>query len=326
MRIELLNQSKYRHGPRPGDDVPLVVPGVVFGVFDGATDALGTMVEGLSAGRLAALTVAAEMAALAADPDARHMPVHEIVRRLTKTLRNRTAPLGLAIPPSTTVAVMLDCGTSWRFLLLGDTGIRINGSEVLCHNKLIDTVSTEARVRVFRLLRSRLGGGDEVEYATRRVIMLGLDTAISEQVLSEAKADALVEEVIQSTGLDAHASVIDSFLRGGIKTQFTFGNANGSLAFDTMNGTEVPLRDVIDQTRPKDEVASVEIFTDGYPAMPKDVSPHAWEEAFAKAERRDYHKIETHAAVKGSTEAEYFDDRTVLILSDMVEQGKRDSH
>ena len=68
MRIELLNQSKYRHGGRPGDDVPLVMPGMVFGVFDGATDARGTMIGGMAAGRLAALTVSAEMAALAFDP------------------------------------------------------------------------------------------------------------------------------------------------------------------------------------------------------------------------------------------------------------------
>lgn len=298
--------------------MPLVVPGVVFGVFDGATDALGTMVEGVSAGRLAALTVAAEMAALAADPDARRLPAEEIIGRLTRTLHDRTAPLGLAIPPSTTVAVVLDCGTVWRFLLLGDTGIRINGQEVLCHDKLIDTVSTDARVLVFRLLRARLMGDDDVEYATRRVMMLGFDTAIDEAVLSEAQVRSLVEEVITSTGLAAHAAEVDGFLRGGIKTQFRFANGTGPLAFDTMNGTEVPFREVIDQTRPKEEVDSVEIYTDGYPALPGDVSPEAWEAAFEEAERRDYHKTGIHAAVKGSTESEYFDDRTVLLLRDMA--------
>ena len=304
--------------------MPLIVPGVIFGVFDGATDALGTIVDGLSAGRLAALTVSAEMAALAADPNARLLPVEDIVGRLTAALHDKTAPLGLAIPPSTTVAAVLDCGPSWRFLLLGDTAIRVNGDEVLCHNKLIDAVSTEARVRVIRLLHSRFGSGDDVEYATRRVIMLGLDTAISEKVLSAKTARDLIEEVTRSTGLKAHAAVVDRFLRGGIKTQFTFANGDGPLSFDTMNGTEVPLRDVIDQTRPKHEVASVEIVTDGYPAMPKEVSPDAWEEVFARAEQEDYHKIEIHASVKGSTETEYFDDRTVLLLSDMVGQVTRD--
>ena len=38
MHFELKSQSKYRDGVRLGDDVPLIVPGEVYGVFDGATD------------------------------------------------------------------------------------------------------------------------------------------------------------------------------------------------------------------------------------------------------------------------------------------------
>ena len=322
MRIELLNQSKYRHGSRPGDDVPLVVPGVVFGVFDGATDALGTEIDGVSAGRLAALTVAGELAALAAAPEARLWPGHEIVARLSAALRRRTEPLGLAIPPSTTVAAVLDCGRAWRFLVLGDTGIRINGKEVLRHQKIIDEVSTEARVRIFRTLRAASASGDETERAARRAIMLGLDTALAERVLSDDFVTRLIDDVAAVTGLATEKPLVESFLRGGIQTQFRFGNASGPLAFDTMNGTDVPLGQFIDETRPKSTVESLEIFTDGYPALPHEVSPDAWEEAFARAEEVDYHKTGPYRAVKGSTESEFFDDRTVLVLRDMAEDRR----
>ncbi len=319
MRIELLNQSKYRHGSRPGDDVPLVVPGVVFGVFDGATDALGTMVNGVSAGRLAALTVAEAMAALVADPEVRCFDGEDIIDRLSAALHDRTAPFGLSIPPSTTLAAVLDCGTEWRFLILGDTGIRINGNEVLLHQKEIDTVSTEARVRIFRVLRTRFESGDETEHATRRAIMLGLDTTISENVFSTEEVRLLIKEVVIATNLQACASTVERFLRDGIKKQYEFGNGTGPLAFGTMNGTKVTLSDLIDETRPKSDVKSLEIFTDGYPAIPMEVSPEAWEEAFEDAERTDYHKTGDFATVKGSTENEFFDDRTILVLRDMLD-------
>ena len=319
MRIELLNQSKYRHGSRPGDDVPLIVPGVVFGVFDGATDALSTEIDGISAGRLAALTVAAELAAFATEPDARRLPAREIIDHLSRALCRRTDPLGLVIPPSTTVAAVLDCGAEWRFLLIGDTGIRINGETVLRHEKKIDEVSTEARVRIFQALSPRLKTGDATERAARRTIMLGLDTAIAEEVFSAAEMNTLIEDVIATTQLAPHSATVERFLRGGIRTQFTFGNATGPLGFDTMNGTTVPLEQLIDEYRPKSQVMSLEIFTDGYPAMPQDVTPDAWEAAFQEAERIDFHKTSNYRSVKGSTEMEFFDDRTVLILSDMLD-------
>jgi hypothetical protein len=122
------------------------VPGAVYGLFDGATDPLGTITDGVSAGRLAAMTVASEMATIALDPLARTMPGADIVERLSKVLKERTDPLNLDIPPSTTLAVAMDCGKTWRFLMLGDSGIRLNGTEVHQEDKTIDLVSTAARI------------------------------------------------------------------------------------------------------------------------------------------------------------------------------------
>jgi hypothetical protein len=318
MRIELLNQSKYRHGARPGDDVPLVVPGVVFGVFDGATDARGTMVDGMAAGRLAALAVSAEMAALAAESQNRCLPAEDIVGRLSEALARRTARSAAPIPPSTTVAVVLDCGSDWRVLLLGDSGVRLNGSEVLRREKVIDTVSTEARVRLFNLMRSRYVTPDEVEHAARRGILLGFSQAIADGVLTTREAETMIRDVVSATGLGAHADTVADFLRGGIQIQHRFGNGTGPLSFDTMNGSRPGLSELIDVMRPKTEVRSIEIFSDGYPDLPEEVSVAAWERAFMHAEDVDFHKTGPFATVKGSTSTEYFDDRTVLVLADIL--------
>ena len=120
---------------------------------------------------------------------------------LSKVLKERTDPLNLDIPPSTTLAVAMDCGKTWRFLMLGDSGIRLNGTEVHQEDKTIDLVSTAARVAVFNTLSRKNSDPDQVEMATRRCVFLGFNTALSEGVLSTVDALEIVDEAICATGL-----------------------------------------------------------------------------------------------------------------------------
>jgi len=319
MRLELCNQSKYRHSGRLGDDVPLIVPGEVYGVFDGATDARGTTIDGVGAGRLAAETVARATARLARDAATRDLPVAGLIEALSTALAARTAPLGLPIPPSTTLAVAFDCAAEWRFVALGDSGIRLNGSEVLRREKLIDQVSTLARVAVFLDRRTQHDDPERAEAEARAAILLGFDQAVASGVLTRDRAADIIRDVTNRTGLSDHAGLVRGFLCGGIQTQFGFGNATGNpLCFDTMSGTRPLLGETIDIRRPKSAIHSIEIFSDGYVDPPAAVSVAGWEAGFEAAEREDYHKIGRHAGVKGSTRDEVFDDRTVLVLRDLV--------
>lgn len=316
MKTEVLSVPKFRSGGQYGDDVPLVLPGVVHGVFDGATDALGTVVDGMGAGRLAALAVAGSVAALMADPAARRLPVADILARISADLAAATGPLGLAIPPSTTMAVALDCGTDWRFITLGDTGIRLNGAQVLRHEKIIDDVSTSARVQVFRALQPSHPGVDATEKLARDTALLGLDHAVATSILTAQQAADIIAQTIADAHLHEAATQIEAFLRGGIKGQFHLANQpDHPLGFDTLNGTLPVLGQWVDQTHPKSAITSIEIFTDGYPDIPEGTSVADWEAAFFAAEDSDYHKTGRFASVKGSTADQFFDDRTVLILS-----------
>lgn len=315
MRLEVLNVSKYRKTNRVGDDVPLVLPGCAFGIFDGATDPRGTIVEGVGAGRLAALTLAAAVAELAAEPGLGDLGGEEILARLTERLDRRTRPLDLPIPPSTTMAVAFDCGDAWRFVIVGDTGLRLNGTEILRRDKPIDDISTEARIRVFSALAGTGPADDRIEDATRRAILLGLDQAVEEGVLSGEVADHVITSTIRGLGFDRHHALVERFLRGGIKIQQEFANdPSNPLGFDTLNGTLPRRGEWIDVFRPKAAVRSIEVFTDGYPLVPSAVSVEAWENAFMTAEEEDVHKIGKYPAVKGSTSAEFFDDRTVIVV------------
>lgn len=318
MRLELCNQSKYRGSGRLGDDVPLIVPGGVYGVFDGATDPRGTMVGNVGAGRIAAETVASTVAAMARDSATPDMDAERIIGHLSDALEARTQPLGLAIPPSTTLAIVFDCGDSWRFLILGDTGIRLNRDEVLRREKLIDEVSTHARVAVFRELQRSGEAPDTIERKARAAILLGFDQAVENGTISRAFADRVMDETALRTGLVDWSSTVRQFLSGGIQTQFRFGNARGNpLCFDTMNGTRPVLGETIDLRRPKAAIRSIEIFSDGYVDMPEAFGVAAWERRFEETEALDYHKTGGFAGVKGSTSDEVFDDRTVITLGEL---------
>lgn len=314
MKLEALSVSKYRTAGLVGDDVPLVVPGAVLGVFDGATDPRGTRVDGMGAGRLAALTVAGAVAELAAEPALDDMSGADILARLSERLAHRTAPLNLPIPPSTTMAVAFDRGTHWRFVAVGDSGIRLNGSELMRREKPIDDVSVLARVAVFRHLAGDQAPTDATEAAARRAILLGLDRAVEEGVLSAGTMRDIIGATVRRLGFERQRESVERFLRGGIETQHAFGNdPDSELGFDTLNGTLPRRGELLDLTRDKAGVRSIEIFTDGYSRIPREASVAAWEACFAEVEAEDFHRIGAHASVKGSTSAEFFDDRTVIV-------------
>ncbi len=52
----------------------------------------------------------------------------------------------------TTAAIVEDAGDCLHFLMVGDSGIRINGTELLWTYKDIDLIYTAGRVAVFRQL------------------------------------------------------------------------------------------------------------------------------------------------------------------------------
>lgn len=317
MQIEAASFSKYRHSIKYGDDVILTLPGSVFAVFDGATDARGTVINGVPAGRLAALTVAQSTVELMQDPDNRRMPAEAIFKSLSVALYNRTKDDAFTIPPSTTLALALDCEHEWRFLILGDSGIRLNGGDVLQPTKLIDKVSTSARVLLFKYLleKSGLCALDSVEMATRRAIFLGLDQAIAENLIPATLAGDIIQFTAKSCELVDDEETVENFLRSGICKQYLFANTQDTVfSFDTMNGTAPRLGQWIDVTFPKNEIESIELFTDGYPIPPDSISLADWQDAFVRVEQSDFHMLRDFASVKGATSTEHHDDRSVIII------------
>lgn len=90
--------------------------------------------------------------------------------------------------------------------------------------------------------------------------------------------------------------------------------AGHSLGYGVLNGTHTLGPDVVAFSRPKAQVHSVELFTDGYLTCPQGTRVQDWEAEFARVEAEDPSKLMRYAGVKGSSSQYFSDDRTVLVV------------
>lgn len=311
MDIEAFSRSKYKTATKPGDDVILIEPDSVLAVFDGATDPTGAFYDGESSGRIAARSAAKCTAQMALSGKLQTASSREIFQSLSDSVRDAAVERNIAHPPSTTAAIVVKTADHYRLLALGDTGIRINGRTVYQHHKLIDTVSTAARIAVHGILSAKLGDQDEAEMATRKVIFDGLDIAVEAGRLTEEEAAAAIASAVAAA--NTSHDVAARFLKGGIRTQFRYANSACEMGYASINGKDIITDGVTDILLPRAEVESIEIFSDGYVSIPADgIHASDWEREFERVEAIDFHKTGAFPAVKGSTSFENCDDRTIV--------------
>ncbi len=321
MFIESFSHPKLRDFSKPSDDTILLSPGIA-GVFDGATDARGRMINNLSPGRLASETVAKQCAKLFSDYANRDLPALELMRHLSVSLEKASKASTSGGKPTTTLALALYDDEVFRFIINGDSGIRVNGTDVFQQCKEIDTVSATARVLLYHMRAVQYENTDEHEIDTRKLIFLGFKECLANGLVTRSQAEQVVSETQRKCVDLAPASEIEEFLMGGIQNQYLFGNCiDKALGFSTLNGSDPLMRDVLDVTIPIQEVHSVEVFSDGYFQLPEEATVHSWENSFRTSEEADYHKIKAFPNVKGSTSREFSDDRSVIAMLTSQQPG-----
>ena len=314
MQMELFSRSKRREQDKSGDDIAIVVPGLVWAVLDGATDPLGGVYDGESSGRLAARTAGQALVQLL-QAEGPEVSTARIGEALSGAVAEAAARVGAVHPPSTTLAAAIPMAAGMRLLLIGDSGIRVDGEAIYQNDKLIDDVSAAARIAVRALLAPRTPDADALEALCRQVSFGGLDKAVSEGTLTEGEAASVLAgvEARFAPDLGEHAADIGWFLRGGIRVQPRFANdPDHPFGFASINATLPQGFGITDMVRPK--CRSLEIFSDGYYGLPEGTHVWDWEARFEEIEAADPHKIHAFPEVKGSSSAEFSDDRTVLCL------------
>jgi hypothetical protein len=319
MNIESFSAAKFRDLSRPGDDILVVLPQCLYAVFDGATDTAGVSVQGESPGRLAARQAALAMVRYATEPDHVPAPAQALMQAMNQSIARGLAAAGAGpVRAGTTVAMVEDAGDQLHFLIVGDSGIRINGGELLRMHKDVDLIYSAGRGAVFRLLQARGWAGDALEQQTRQLVFKGLaqaDPALlaaSEVAQLLALAQAACAPRLQP---DAIAQVPPLLLAGIAGGQYGYCNRVGhSLGYAVLDGTHTQGPDVLSLSRRKSEVHSIELFTDGYLSCPAGTTVRDWEDEFFRVEAEDFHKCGAFAGVKGSTSTQFSDDRSVLTV------------
>lgn len=314
MLIESYSHPKWRDLRQKSEDTVLLQPGLM-AVFDGATDAKGRSVNGITPGRLASESVATKCASLFANGANFDISAPELMRQLSGALASRIDELNYPGRPSTTMALVLYDDVTFRFIAVGDSGIRINGARVLRHCKSIDQVSAAARIEIFSILSRQHENLDRIEAEARRAIFLGLSESQINGWLRPADIKKVIDVTSAACNSLAPEAEIEAFLLVGIQKQHLFANReNHVFGYSALNGSQASMRDVIDLSLPVEEARSLEIFTDGYFQLPPDPTVQSWEESHRAAEQLDFHKIANFPNVKGSTSSEFSDDRSIIVM------------
>ena len=98
----------------------------------------------------------------------------------------------------------------------------------------------------------------------------------------------------------------------GLSTRLARARLRDARGAGVLDGFAIADRHVFTADYPAAEVATFELFSDGYFAEPDAFGVAAWEASFAEVERIDPDKIGPYASVKGSGVDSWTDDRTYL--------------
>jgi len=328
MKVEAFSEGKNLDAPEANEDQFLILPGRGYAVFDGATDIGGRLYDDKHGGWHASRIAMQAVGDFVLDPAEREFRPQRLIERISAALRASYAQHGIleiargdpAFRFGATLTLAADLGETFRFVLIGDSGLRINGAEVFVNDSGLDLVTASLRVQGYRLVGEAGGGADDRARVGRAAAFWGAARLHPdmEPWLDETKCRLLYERSLawcRERLPAAPVADIRHLLDTGIGGQARFANNTVSpLSYAVLDGFEVPMPLVRVFDRPRRVLRSIELFTDGYFKPGAGPALSDWEAAFAEVERADLEKIGRYPSVKGSGVRMNTDDRTVVIL------------
>ena len=94
--------------------------------------------------------------------------------KLNATIGESTRALEFTVPIETTAAVVLGYTDHFRLLVVGDSAVRINSTQIYTQPMKVDEVSIAVRVAIWRCLRESATSDAQAEAMTRKVFVHGL--------------------------------------------------------------------------------------------------------------------------------------------------------
>ena len=304
------------------EDAIVVLPGRAYAVIDGVSDRTGARYDGELSGRHAARLVAGtlERLLLGAPP-----PVESIVPTLTATLNEayrrhgtlEAARADWGARLCCTLALALHDGLRLHLVLVGDSGIRLNGRKVLQMPKDIDRITSSLRSHAWHavadpdpVLRDDLARQVTWRGVAQDPAPLAPHFAASDlatiAVAAEAECAAALPHV-------PRADIVHLLKHGIVGAQGDYqNNPESVLGYACLDGFAVQRTLMRITTVEMRGIDTLELFTDGYFRPGDGVGLAAWEAAHRLVEAEDPAKVTTYRSTKGSTPHRCADDRSYI--------------
>lgn len=275
--VEILSIGKQKNHPELNED-GFVATAHTFAVIDGSAPRTTIKFSGKSSAQFA--TDVLKDVFTTTPPTLNGI---KLVAKITAELNEKIDTMGLRDiviqTPEAKPAALFVCAriVNGKLIItaLGDIACRVNGKIIHNDHILSENLMVEKRVKTME---------DEI----------GRNKNISDDKLCVLGKAAIVED---------------------LKTQVKeyFNNPDDPLGIGIIDGNNVPDKFIKTYEFNTADVKTLEIFSDGYYAIPKEPTIEAFEKAFLEAEKEDPLRFKKYPAVKASTPEQFSDDRTILI-------------
>jgi hypothetical protein len=285
----------------------------------------------MTGGRLAAETVEAALIDLARNSRHAELDAPTLTRHLSAALQSAYERHGTLAEArrsdsgrvGSTLALAVDRGDRYGFFLIGDSGLRLNGREVIHHDKDLDRITATFRRFAYRRLAAAGADAAACEVGARALCWRGTRSLppearpwIDDTDLEGIRGRAMEVIVAEFPHVD-RADALRLSLDGIVGAQGAYQNRRDHpLGYSCLDGFGPDADAMAVLERPKSDTSSLELFTDGYFAVPPAATVASWEAMADEVERTDPAKVDRYPSTKGSLGSARADDRTVVVVSE----------
>jgi len=331
MQLEAISLGKKFGAPEANEDSLVIMPNLGYAVIDGVTDRNGTRYGDMLSGQFASRTVKAAIEAfLLAQSDPSRPDLHysgpgHFIGYLGSAICSGYAAYGMLeavtadwqLRGGCTVMAALVVGDRLEVVAVGDSGLRINGRDVLQVLKPLDDVTAIMRRETWRYFEAQGRDTPTCDRLAGGITWQGTRNQTDPETADPAVRDELERrslEACQAHLPNVPAAEIEILVHGGIcYAQGRFQNVTEPvLGYGGLDGFAVPQRFVESRSYALADIETIELFSDGYFKLGDGFGVAAWEQAFREVEAEDVHKIGRFMSTKGTTPNALTDDRSYL--------------
>lgn len=275
MLLEAFSEGKRFGHPEANEDSFVAIPGVGYAVIDGVTDRNGTRYGGMLSGQFASLTVKQaterfflEQQAFRPDADFAYRGPRAFVDYLTAALHDAYAAHGVLgavehdwkLRAGCTIVAAFQVGDRLEIVAVGDSGIRVNETDLIWVLKPLDDVTSILRREAWRYFEALGLPAGECDELAGKLTWRGT----RHQATEGRTADAAVIEEIERRALracrahlpDAPETELLVLIQDGIEHgQGGFQNVTDKvLGYGGLDGFAVPDRHIEHRSYPLAEI------------------------------------------------------------------------